>query len=103
VSNGPDNTDQDLQLTYTFEWNYPDVEEGTAAHDKAIETTNMVSQPHSLISTRQRRVWLRIQQMALVGVKQSIITARKMVQEGVIKDAFAEDGAGRRHKGCFLM
>jgi len=66
VSNGPDNTDQDLQLTYTFEWNYPDVEEGTAAHDKAIETTNM---------------------MALVGVKQSIITARKMVQEGVIKDA----------------
>jgi hypothetical protein len=36
-------------------------------------------------------------------VKQSIITARKMVQEGVIKDAFAEDGAGRRHKGCFLM
>jgi hypothetical protein len=47
VSNGPDNNDQDLQLTYLFEWIYPDIDEGTTAHDEVIEKTGTVCLPQS--------------------------------------------------------
>lgn len=42
VSNGPENTDNDLQLTYFFEWNYPHIEDGTDEHQHAIQTTDLV-------------------------------------------------------------
>jgi hypothetical protein len=43
VSYGTTNTDKDMLLTYMFEWNFPDVEEGTAAVDEAVKGVQKVS------------------------------------------------------------
>ena len=43
LSNGPENNDQDLQLTYVFEWNYPNIEQGTKEHAEIVEKTGQVS------------------------------------------------------------
>ena len=43
LSNGLENNDHDLQLTYVFEWIYPNIEEGTQEHTEVIEKTGQVS------------------------------------------------------------
>ena len=42
LSHGPGNKDQDMQLTYVFEWNYPHIEEGSKAHTEAFEGADKV-------------------------------------------------------------
>lgn len=42
VSHGPEETDQDMMLTYIFEWNFHDVQEGTKAFDDAVDGLSMV-------------------------------------------------------------
>ncbi|PKY07908.1 DUF1857-domain-containing protein [Aspergillus campestris IBT 28561] len=63
VSNGEDLGDRGLQLTYFFEWDHPDIQEGTPAYDEAVEQKNTIG---------------------LMAVKKSIETARQLVQDSVI-------------------
>ncbi|KUL89364.1 hypothetical protein ZTR_03763 [Talaromyces verruculosus] len=63
VSHGAGTLDEDLLLTYVFEWNYSDVEKGTAAEEEAIQMTS---------------------EMALMAVRQSIITARNLVLDDAL-------------------
>ena len=30
-------TENDLNMTYTFEWRYPDIKEGSEEHEKAVK------------------------------------------------------------------
>ncbi|KAK5311249.1 hypothetical protein LTR93_011785 [Exophiala xenobiotica] len=55
VSNVADDTDQDFQLTYIFEWNFPEVKEGTSEHDEAIEMTSALSHYASFLVGYQTR------------------------------------------------
>ncbi len=38
VSDGPGLTENDLNMTYTFEWRYPNVEEGSDDHKQKSQT-----------------------------------------------------------------
>lgn len=52
MSNGEDLGDRGLQLTYFFEWDHPDIQEGTPAYHEAVEQKNEVSDnsySHSMI------------------------------------------------------
>jgi hypothetical protein len=37
IADGPNLTDQDLQLTYIFDWTYPEVEAGSAEEKQKVE------------------------------------------------------------------
>jgi len=36
ISDGPGLTEHDYNMTYTFEWRYPDVQEGTEEHKRLV-------------------------------------------------------------------
>ena len=37
IADGPGMTDQDLQLSYIFDWTYPEVEAGSAQEQQKVE------------------------------------------------------------------
>ena len=37
ISDGPGLTENDYNLTYTFEWRYPDVKEGSEEHSQKVK------------------------------------------------------------------
>ncbi|OAL27568.1 hypothetical protein AYO22_03472 [Fonsecaea multimorphosa] len=64
ISNGPENTDKDMSLTYIFEWVPPEGGEGDELKEKALRFLN---------------------EGALMAVRQSIGTARELFTQGLIK------------------
>lgn len=37
ISDGPGLTESDYNMTYTFEWRYPDIKEGSEEHKTAVK------------------------------------------------------------------
>jgi hypothetical protein len=63
ISDGPGFTDEDLQLTYIFDWKYPEVEAGSAEERQKVE--------------EQRKG-------AKVAVDMTLKSIREMVEKGVL-------------------
>jgi len=61
VSDGPGGTEQDLQMTYVFEWKHPDIEAGSPEEKE----------------WREKR-----KQMAKLAVNSTIESLRKLVNAG---------------------
>jgi len=64
ISEGPSRTVEDLQMTYMFEWRFPDIEEGSTEADEQFK---------------------KVKGMAKMAVDGSINTIREMVNDGRIK------------------
>lgn len=43
VSEGPGGTEQDLQMTYVFEWKHPNISAGTAEEQQAVEKSRIMA------------------------------------------------------------
>jgi hypothetical protein len=64
ISDGPNGTDEDLQMTYIFEWMHPEMEaESPEANELRV----------------------KYQAMAKMGVDKSIESIRRMVKDGTIQ------------------